>query len=117
MSKGVILVIDDEPEIRAFLMEMCRAWGLRGVSLEDADSVAQWVNSGEDFYAAMVDHQLGSDDGSTLCEWLQSQYPQARLALMTGLVGDMNSRVLQTRKIALFEKPFDVPRIKAWLCP
>jgi len=114
-QKPWVLVIDDEPEVRAFLIEMIHSLGFRAVGFEDSESAVHWVNSGEVAYAAMVDQQLGFDDGLMLCEWLQASCPQLSLALMTGFAGDMNQRALQTRGITLFEKPFDILRIKNWL--
>ncbi|HSQ41116.1 MAG TPA: response regulator [Fibrobacteraceae bacterium] len=110
-----VLVVDDESGVRQFLCEYIQSNGTasRGVSCI-ADAL-QLLGHEENCRAVLVDQHLAEEDGLQLCEQILSLGRGIKVGLMTGYAGEMDPRVLSTRNIDLFEKPFNLDRVKTWI--
>jgi|GEM_PF-2994657 len=110
-----VLIVDDDALIRDFLTKMLVSIGAECICAEDEYGVEVLLQQGELFSYAMVDQNLQNDDGLDVCAKLRDRIPGLQIGLMTGAVGEMDPRVLQTKGILLFEKPFDIARIRNWI--
>lgn len=110
-----VVVVDDDPAVQEVLETLLKACGVECQSCEDLQGVKEVLGSGSIPHMALIDQHLDGEDGLQICEWMQKHYPGIKLGLMTGYVGEMDQRVLLTRGIHLFEKPFDLNRLKSWV--
>jgi CheY-like chemotaxis protein len=111
----LVVVVDDEAGVRDLLSELIRGALIPFRACSCGDEVKSILDSGLRIKSILVDQHLGAEDGLALCEFIRQVSPQTRIALMTGYAIEMDTRVLQLKGISLFEKPFDIVRIKAWL--
>ncbi|HEX4513985.1 MAG TPA: response regulator [Polyangiaceae bacterium] len=103
-SSLAILVVDDSEVTRRVLTTRLTA---RGASVVCASSMADALAvDTEGFTAAIVDVDLGSDDGVTLADVLADRNPRLRLALFTAHD--------QPHERKTFHKPDDIDDVVAW---
>ena len=101
----IVLIVDDSEVTRAALSARLTEGGASVVcasSAEDALAV-----DAETISAAIVDVELGSDDGVSLADVLLGRNPRLRLALFSGNVPARTTRTA-------FRKPEEVDRVVAW---
>lgn len=110
-----VLVIDDESAVCQMLENFLKGCGAECICCENLQDVKNHLQQNKQPHIALIDQHLDGEDGLDLCEWMQHHYPGIKLGLMTGYVGQMDQRVLLTRGIHLFEKPFDLARLKSWV--
>lgn len=110
-----VLVVDDDPAVSEMLQSLLRPMGAECICCADLQEVKKLMHQSEFPHVALIDQHLDGEDGLEICGWLQRHYPGMRLGLMTGFAGEMDQRVLLTRGIHLFEKPFDLNRLKSWV--
>jgi len=101
-----ILVVDDSEVTRAALTARLERSGATVVCASSAkDALAQDALA---FHAAIVDVEIGSDDGVTLANVLADRNPRMRLALFTA-EDDATPKSHKT-----FHKPDDIESVVAW---
>ncbi len=99
-----ILVVDDSEVTRRVLTTRLTA---RGASVVCASSMADALAvNAEVFTAAIVDVDLGTDDGVTLADVLADRNPHLRLALFTAHDEPHDRKT--------FHKPDDIDDVVAW---
>jgi CheY-like chemotaxis protein len=81
-----VLVVDDDPSIRL----LCRLnLELEGWEVREADSLAgarRALSEGV-VDVVLLDVHVGAEDGATFVDEIRDDYPQAKVAMLTGSVG------------------------------
>jgi DNA-binding response OmpR family regulator len=110
-AKHRVLVVEDDPDIRAMLAECLRAHFTVHVA-EDGTRALQLL-SRRDFDALVVDLELPVLSGVTLIRMLRERGDSTPVLMVSGAPG---ARELADRVDAAFiSKPFDVDRLEAKL--
>jgi DNA-binding NtrC family response regulator len=108
-----ILVVDDEPEMRALLVDELRREGYQVTEAGDGAEAVLACRTGE-FEVILMDKNMPGPSGLDLLPGFRRTCPQARIIMMTAF-GDVPSYVEAAEKGAadfLF-KPFRIEEMKA----
>ncbi|CAJ0739781.1 Sensor histidine kinase RcsC [Ralstonia edaphis] len=113
---GVVLVVDDDPQIRKAWHALLEAWGVEVHSAADGRSAEQLLARGIRPQIIFCDLRLpGEEDGLQLLERWQVSHPDAHAVLLTG---DRNSAALARAEEAgylLLAKPMDPNMLRVLL--
>src|SRR5215469_4330815 len=91
-SRPVVLVVDDEAAIRAFLCEYLRDYGFHALGLESADNAVRLLNLGLAADLVFSDVRMpGRYDGFGLARWIAEHRPGLPVILTTGDIGKENA--------------------------
>jgi DNA-binding NtrC family response regulator len=108
-----ILVVDDEPEMRALLVDELRREGYQVTEAGDGAEAVLACRTGE-FEVILMDKNMPGPSGLDLLPGFRRTCPEARIIMMTAF-GDVPSYVEAAEKGAadfLF-KPFRIEEMKA----
>ena len=114
-----ILVVDDEPAIRAFLCDYLSEAGLHAIAVASADDAVRLLEDGNTIELVFSDVRMpGTLDGFGLAGWVRANRPDVPVLLASGDLGKLNAeRDLSGAQI--MPKPYDfdmvVRRIQAAL--
>jgi PAS domain S-box-containing protein len=110
-----ILVLDDEPSIRAFLERVLRGHGFEPILVADGPSAVRWaVESPPDLL--LLDQRMAGMTGIDVFEAIVAQRPHLarRFVFMSGDVLNPELRAFATRTgVPLLAKPFEVDQLLA----
>jgi DNA-binding NtrC family response regulator len=113
MTKGRVLIVDDEPAVADALREMISAWGYETASA--ADGLAG-LRRAEDFrpFVVITDVLMPRLDGFGLLRQLRERYPEIVVILLTGQGSvEMALRAIQEEgAYHYFEKPLDFNKLR-----
>lgn len=118
VDAGGVLVVDDSPTIRAVVEELLTKLGFPSESLRFAASAAEGVALAREVPAlALVDMELGSEEGERVMEAIHERQPTARVVLMTGLPREdpRVRRAISAGAFAFLPKPVRTDAIVAVL--
>jgi PAS domain S-box-containing protein len=108
-----VLVLDDEPSIRAFLTKSLRLAGLEPVAVsQGADALERCA--AESFAAILVDHRMPGMSGTEVFDAVVAIRPELapRFIFMSGDVRNDDLRAFASlHNVALLAKPFDVDTV------
>ncbi|MFO1337651.1 MAG: response regulator transcription factor [Burkholderiaceae bacterium] len=113
------LLVDDDPEIRALLLDYLQRFGLEAEAVPDGAGLRRRLPQGG-IDLLLLDLMLPGEDGLSLCQWAKHRWPALPVIMLTAQ-GDPLSRVLGLELGAddYLPKPFEprelVARIKAVL--
>ena len=82
MDKPLVLVVDDEPDIRELLSITLERMKLRVETTEDLTSARKMLESGR-FQLCLTDMRLPDGDGLELVEWIQEKHSGIPVAVIT----------------------------------
>jgi PAS domain S-box-containing protein len=105
-----VLVVDDEPSIRAFLVRVLRGAGFEPIAVPDGDSAIRALRR-RSFSAVLCDHRMAGLSGVEVYEATARIHPELAPAFvfMSGDVLNSELREFTARQgIALLAKPFDI---------
>jgi PAS domain S-box-containing protein len=108
-----VLVLDDEPSIRAFLMKSLRLAGLEPVAVAHGEDAVARCRA-EPFAAVLVDHRMPGMSGTEVFLAVVAIRPElaSRFVFMSGDVLNPDLRDFATsHQVALLAKPFDVDTV------
>jgi len=108
-----VLVLDDEPAIRAFLVKALRAQGIEPVPAQSGPEALDLAR-GTRFDAILCDHRMAGMTGPAVFEALERDDPALarRFVFMTGDVLNPELRTFAAQRgIALLAKPFDLATV------
>lgn len=108
MDKPLVLVVDDEPDIRELLSITLERMALRVETTEDLSSARKLLESGR-FQLCLTDMRLPDGDGLELVEWIQEHCAGVPVAVITAH-GNVETAV-RALKIGAFDfvsKPVQV---------
>ncbi len=74
MSRGRIVVVEDEPDLREAVAEYLEANGFDVATAENAAAMRELAKTGS-FHLAILDIAMPGEDGLSLGRWLRSQMP------------------------------------------
>ena len=109
-TPGLVLVVDDEPAIREFLVRALQRHGYAVKSAVDGPSALQMVDR-ELPEAILCDHRMISMSGTDFLAAALAAHPElaGRFALMSGDIEHPDLRAIaRSRGVALLAKPFDM---------
>lgn len=108
-----VLIVEDEPDIRASMVDVLR---LEGAEVQQADSIAAALPllRATPFDLLIADQRLGDGQGLDLLAWAESEAPHAARALVSAHRDfDMLARAINVARVHLFAaKPFDGERFR-----
>jgi DNA-binding NtrC family response regulator len=113
MTKGRVLIVDDEPAVAEALREMIAAWGYETEA--EADGLAGLKRAGEFRpYVVIADVMMPRLDGFGLLRQLRERYPEIAVILLTGQGSvEMALRAIQEEgAYHYFEKPIDMSKLR-----
>jgi two-component system response regulator PilR (NtrC family) len=108
MSKPVVLIVDDEPDLLELVSLTLSRMSLETRTAPDI-TTAQRLLKGERFDLCLTDMRLPDGDGLGLVEWMQEHYPDVPVAVITAH-GNVESAV-RALKVGAFDfvsKPLDL---------
>jgi CheY-like chemotaxis protein len=116
LSGQRILVVDDQPAMRATLAMLLRSLGADvQVAASGADAIERCAREPA-FDAVLLDAYMPGLDGLALARLLHAAHPRTRLVLCTGAEEDTVRRALASGQVqSAVRKPFDVPSLVAAL--
>ena len=101
-----VLVVDDEPAIRAVLCEFLKECGLGSVSAGSAGEALALMESRGDIDLVFSDVRMpGGMDGCALAHWILENKPELPVILATGDARTVHAAGLS--QIETFGKPYD----------
>jgi DNA-binding response OmpR family regulator len=118
-AKGTILIVDDEPDVRAVLEEYFVAHGYAALCAESA-SAARLLVAKHPIDLALVDIHMPGEDGLSLARHLRERYAKLAIVMLTS-AGTVVDRIVGLEMGAddYIPKPFDprelVARVKSVL--
>jgi len=112
MSKPVVLVVDDEPDICELLSITLERMNL-ATRLADTIGGAQRLLKTERFDLCLTDMRLPDGDGLDLVKWMQQYSTSVPVAVITAH-GNMETavRALKAGAFDFVSKPLDVPNLR-----
>src|SRR5262245_27924773 len=112
MPKPIVLVVDDEPDIRELLTITLSRMELEPKSAPDVASAQKLLRAGH-FDLCLTDMNLPDGNGLDLVEWIQSNAPTVPVAVITAH-GNVESAV-RALKLGAFDfvsKPLDLAGLR-----
>jgi PAS domain S-box-containing protein len=112
-TKPRVLVLDDEPAIRAFLTKSLRLVGLEAVAVAVGEDAVTHCRA-ESFAALLIDHRMPGMSGTDVFNAVVAIRPElaSRFVFMSGDVLNPELREFaETHGVQLLAKPFDVDTV------
>jgi CheY-like chemotaxis protein len=82
---STVLVVDDEPLVRAVVCENLRDFGWRALEAHDAQEAIQILEANEPVDLVFSDIQMPGMDGFELLRWIKEHRPQVSVLLASGV--------------------------------
>lgn len=103
-----VLVVDDEPDIRELLEITLTRMGTASMSAANISEAKKLLRE-HDFSLCLTDMKLGADNGIELVHYIQEQYPDIPIAMITAH-GNMESAIeaLKAGAYDFVSKPIDL---------
>ncbi len=104
----LLLVVDDEENIRVILRETLEQLGYRVTSASDgAEGLAEFARQSTEIKAVITDIAMPVMDGTTMIRTIRKMYPGTRMIAMSGLMNPDQSAELNRLKVdSYLSKPF-----------
>ena len=111
--KATILIVDDEPEVRAVLEEYFGAHGYAAIGAESA-AAAKAIAAEKPVDLALVDINMPGEDGLSLARHLRERYAKVAIVMLTS-AGTVVDRIVGLEMGAddYVAKPFDPRELAA----
>lgn len=113
LGRPLLLVVDDDRELCANLLDMLRERRYRVSTAHDQQEAAQRLREA-DHDLVLIDMKLPGGDGRAVFRLVRDANPNARTVLITGYrseTSELIDQVLGEGADAVSYKPFDVPRL------
>jgi len=106
-AAGTVLIVEDDPDVRAYSAEILRDLGFRVREAGNAKTALETLRESDDFALLFSDVGLPGMNGPELAEEALRLKPQLKILLTTGYAHDkLIDRSRQERGILLLPKPF-----------
>jgi DNA-binding NtrC family response regulator len=90
--RHTVLVVDDEPAIRAVLCEFLRECGFHPLAVESGDEAVRMIQAGVAIDLVFSDVRMpGAIDGYGLARWIMEHRSDLPVILVTGDLGKVNA--------------------------
>jgi CheY-like chemotaxis protein len=113
-SGETILVVEDDPNVRAYVVEALSGIGYRVVEAGDAEGALMVFASNTEIKLMLTDVVMPGMNGRTLADVVRQSYPAVKTLFMTGY--SRNAIVHQGRLdpgVSLIQKPFSQASLAA----
>jgi CheY-like chemotaxis protein len=117
LGQPLVMIVDDDPDLRATLWDLLRERGFRVSLANDACTAAAQVRELA-YKLFLIDMRLPDGDGSEVFHAVRKANPNAHTVIITGHPRELGGRVEQVLlegADAVCYKPFDVPALLATL--
>jgi CheY-like chemotaxis protein len=112
-SRPMVLVVDDEAAIRAFVCEYLRDNGFQTLGVGSADGAIHLLEHGLAADLVFSDVRMpGEHDGYGLVRWIAENRPDIPVILTTGDVGKENAATLLCHA-EMLRKPYELDTVVA----
>ncbi|HET7333169.1 MAG TPA: CHASE3 domain-containing protein [Dyella sp.] len=107
-----ILVVEDDPEVRHFVVACVNELGYAALDAESADAAQQKLASHPDIALLLTDVVMPGKNGRQLVEAVRPFYPKLRVLYMTGYPRDaiVHNGILD-RDVRVISKPFSMQEL------
>lgn len=106
-QRHVVLVVDDEPVIRAVLCEFLRDCGFQPLAVASADEAVRLLERRVAIDLVFSDVRMpGELDGYGLARWILENRPELPILLATGDLGKVNAAA-ELRGAEIMSKPYE----------
>jgi CheY-like chemotaxis protein len=113
-SKGVILVVEDEPLLRLLAVDFMEEDGFEVVDVGSADEAVSILETRSDIRIVFTDIDMpGSMDGMKLAAAVRDRWPPVEIVVVSGHKRQ-NDIVLPERAV-FFPKPYNIEAVTATL--
>lgn len=109
-----ILVVDDEPLVRATVVRLLSGWGFRVVEAETAEEAMAVLTTfmGEQPQLIIVDVVLPGDNGIQLARRIREEFPRQPILYMSGYPPEViRAQGLRDDADEFMPKPFTAPQL------
>ena len=113
-SGETILVVEDDPNVRAYVVEALSGVGYRVVEAGDAEAALTIFESNKDIQLMLTDVVMPGMNGRALADAVRQSHPDVKTLFMTGY--SRNAIVHQGRLdpgVSLIQKPFSQASLAA----
>ena len=106
-----ILVVDDDDDVRANVVDILRMLGYAVTEAANAESALRAID-GSEFAVALLDFKMPGMDGASLYETIRARSPSTVAIMVTAWSGsDGARRALDAGAWSVMSKPIDVQRL------
>ena len=111
-SKAKIILVDDEPAVRAFSTRVLKNKGFEVTEFENGVQAFEAISQGMDFDLLITDMIMQEMDGETLAKKTLEKYPKAKIILMSGYSEDITRHGQDDSALFSFlAKPFSLSQL------
>lgn len=118
MHNARILIVDDDPDIRANISDILIELGYYTETAADADVAMKKISHVDPadnccrFDLCLLDYKMPGMDGAELFEKINQMYPELRAIMITAYAGDEGvQRALDAGTWKVLRKPVDMPSL------
>jgi len=113
-SKGLVLVVEDEPLVRMFAIHFVEDAGFEVVEAADADQAVAILEARSDIRIMFTDIDMpGSMDGMKLARAVRDRWPPIEIIIVSGHRRPVDDEL--PARAVFFPKPYDVDAVTAEL--
>ena len=116
-GKGLVLVMDDEPDIRTAVRMMLEKGGYSVLEAEDGEKAIEVINTGQNrvmLDVIICDIRMPKISGVEAIAYFQKEYPRVQLIVLTGFPDtEMATSYLKTGVVEYLVKPVEPEKLKA----
>jgi PAS domain S-box-containing protein len=111
---GRVMIVDDEPDVAAFMRELLEVWGLDVTVLHSgSEALRVFVIDTEQFDLVITDQTMPGLTGTEFAGELLRLRPDLPVVLYTGYSEQVNEETARRAGLcAVLRKPLDVPRLQ-----
>jgi len=111
-NRNVVLVVEDEPLLRFFAVDILKEAGFNTVEASNADEALRILEGRDDIVIVFTDINMpGSMDGLLLAAAVRDRWPPIRLIITSGLV--RRDTFMLPDDAVFFTKPYEPSKLSA----
>lgn len=110
-----ILIVDDNPQLRAATRRLVDAWGYRCLEAESGDAALALINGTKEHIDLVLSDVVmpGQLDGRALAAHVKRSWPEIKVVLMSGYTEHAAVKTTTTDDVTLVQKPFTSATLSA----
>jgi two-component system chemotaxis response regulator CheY len=116
-SEGLVLVVDDEPDVRKIVRMTLAKAGYDVIEAEDGEKAIAQIKEGEHPLTVdcmVTDIRMPNMNGVEAIKWFQQQFPRVPIIVLTGFPEvEMATEMLRLGVIDYLVKPVEGEKLKA----
>lgn len=113
-SKGVILVVEDEPLLRILAVDFMEEAGFEVIDVGSADEAVLILEARSDIRIVFTDIDMpGSMDGMKLAAAVRDRWPPVEIVVVSG--HKRHSEIVLPERAVFFPKPYNIEAVTTTL--